>query len=246
VGDGIILAAAGMVAGAIGAAGGITSLVSYSALLAVGVPPQLATVSNLVAAVACWPGSALTSRRELAIHRQVLRRASPMAACAAAAGSVLLLATPPGVFSRVVPFLVALASCALIAQPWLAARAHSRPRVRRLAWPLIGLVSIYAGYFGAGSGIMLLTVLLVIVDERMPEANALKNMLLGVTALASAVVFILSGPVDWPIVAPLAIGLFAGSVVGPVIVRRLPSSKVRSAVVVLGFALAVHLWMRQN
>jgi hypothetical protein len=42
-----------VVAGVIGAAGGITSLVSYSALLAVGIAPLPANVANLVAAVAC-------------------------------------------------------------------------------------------------------------------------------------------------------------------------------------------------
>ena len=65
-GEAVALIAAGVVAGAVGAAGGVTSLVSYSALLGAGVPPLQANVCNLVVCVACWPGSASTSRRELA------------------------------------------------------------------------------------------------------------------------------------------------------------------------------------
>jgi len=245
LGESCALVAAGILAGAIGAAGGITSLVSYSALLSAGVPPLAANVSNLVAAVACWPGSALTSRRELAVNRRYLRRALPLAGGAAAVGAVLLLYTPPGVFSRVVPFLIAIAAVALLVQPWLTARARATPgRGRQAAWLLLGLVSIYAGFFGAGSGIMLLTLLLVAIDDRVPEANALKNMLLGVTAVASAIVFILAGPVDWTATAPLALGLFVGSAVGPLIARRLPAHAIRWGVAALGFALAVELWLR--
>jgi uncharacterized protein len=195
--------------------------------------------------VACWPGSALTSRRELVTTRGSLTQMLPVAACAAGAGSLLLLVTPPGVFSRVVPFLVALASLALLVQPWLTVHAARRPeRARLLAWPLICLVSIYAGYFGAGSGVMLLALLLVLVDDRLPEANAIKNMLLGVMSLVSAAVFIVVRPVDWAAAAPLAIGLFGGSAIGPIIARRLPSRAIRWTVVALGFALAVDLWLR--
>ena len=242
-GESIVLIAAGVVAGTIGAAGGITSLVSYSALLAVGVPPLPANVANLVAGVACWPGSALTSREELRRTRRHLARGLPVAGVGAAAGSVLLLVTPPGVFARLVPFLVAFASLALLAQPWLTARArqHATP-----AQVPIGVVAVYAGYFGAGSGILLLAVLLVLVDDRLPEANAIKNMLLGAATLASAVVFVVAGPVDWTAVVPLAAGLFAGSAAGPVIARRVSPRALRWAVASLGLGLAVALWWRQG
>jgi uncharacterized membrane protein YfcA len=222
-------------------------LVSYSALLAVGVRPLPADVANLVAGVACWPGSALTSRRELRRTRRHLARRLPVAAGAAGAGSMLLLATPPGVFSRIVPFVVALASLTLLGQPWLTERARRRAsRVRGLVPVLIGLVSGYAGYFGAGSGILLLAVLLVLVDDRLPEANAVKNMLLGVSGVASAAVFVVAGPVEWSAVVPLAVGLFAGSTVGPVVVRRLPAPVVRRGVAALGLVMACVLWLHPD
>jgi uncharacterized membrane protein YfcA len=176
-----------------------------------------------------------------------MARGLPVAGCAAAAGSALLLSTSVAVFTQVVPYLVAAASVALLLQPRLSALARSpATRSNLLAWPLVGGVSIYSGYFGAGSGIMLLVVLLVLVDDRLPEANALKNMLLGVGSLAAAAVFLLAGPVEWAVVAPLAVGLFAGSTVGPVIARRVPVTAVRWAVAALGFVLAVELWLRPD
>jgi uncharacterized membrane protein YfcA len=247
VGQSSVLVAAGVLAGAVGTAGGITSLVSYPALLAVGVPALPANVANLVAYVACWPGATLASRRELVGLRRWMARGLPVAACGAGAGAALLLSTPPGAFSRVVPFLVAAGSLALLAQPWLTARFPRHPhKAGAFVLPLVGLVSIYTGYFGAGSGVMLLAVLLVLVDERLPEANAVKNMLVGAGAVAAAAIFVLAGPVDWRAVAPLAVGLFAGSTVGPVIARRVPPTVVRWIVAALGIALAIELWMRPN
>jgi uncharacterized membrane protein YfcA len=241
VGEFGFLLAAGVVAGVVGTAGGITSLVSYPALLVVGVPPLTADVANLVALVACWPGSALSSRRELAGAGRWLARFLPLAALASAGGAVLLLTTPPGVFSRVVPFLVALGSVALLVQPALTARVSG---TRLGVWatvPLVALLSVYSGYFGAGAGVLFLATVLVFVDERLPEANALKNMLNGACAITAALLFVVVAPVPWHVVVPMAVGLFAGSTVGPVVARRLPAVAIRWAVAALGLALAVRL-----
>src|SRR3984957_17934311 len=108
----LFLAAAGALAGLVGTAGGITSLVSYPALLFAGVAPLQANVANIVVLVACWPGSAAASRPELAGRGAWLRRWAVVAALGGTAGSVLLLVTPAGVFGRVVPFLVAIGSLA--------------------------------------------------------------------------------------------------------------------------------------
>lgn len=108
---------------------------------------------------------------------------------------------------------------------------------------LLGLLSVYSGYFGAGSGVMILALVLVLVDARLPQANAVKNMVLGA---ASAAVFIVAGPIDWAAVAPLAVGLFAGSTTGPLIARRVSARTVRWAVAALGFTLAVELWLNPS
>ena len=242
----LFLAAAGAVAGLVGTAGGITSLVSYPALLLAGVAPLQANIANLVALVACWPGSAVASQPELRGRGPWLRRWGAVAAVGGAAGSVLLLATSPGVFARVVPFLVAAGSLALLGQPWLAARPSWRPDAGwgRLVLPCgIILLSCYNGYFGAGSGVLTLALLLLTTEPLLATANAMKNMVVGAAAITSAALFAVLTRVDWAAVAPLALGLFAGSLAGPWVARRLPARVLRWLVALMGLALAVRLWL---
>jgi uncharacterized membrane protein YfcA len=242
----LFLVGAGAVAGLVGTAGGITSLVSYPALLLAGVAPLQANIANLVALVACWPGSAVASQPELRGRGPWLLRWGVVAALGGAAGSVLLLVTPSGVFGRVVPFLVAAGSLALLFQPWLAARPSWRADVGwgRLLLPAGLLVlSVYNGYFGAGSGVLLLALLLLTADPLLARANALKNMVVGAATITSAVLFAVLTRVDWAAVAALGAGLFAGSLMGPGVARRLPPGVLRWLVALTGLALAVRLWL---
>jgi uncharacterized protein len=239
-----LIAAAGVVAGIAGTAGGITSLVSYPALLAAGVPALPANVANIVALVACWPGSALASRPELTGKGGWLRRWAWLAAIGGGLGSALLLATPAGAFDRVVPFLVAAGSLALLLQPRLSAvsRHHAGRHTAVLVTGVLSL-SAYNGYFGAGSGVMTLTLLLLTVDEHLPNANALKNMLLGAASVTSALAFVAFGPVEWAAALPLSGGLFAGSLIGPRLARHIPARILRWVIALVGIGLAIKLWI---
>jgi len=246
--DSILLVVAGALAGFVGTAGGITSLVSYPALLLVGVPAFAANVANIVALLACWPGSALTSQRELRGRGWWVARWSLVAAAGGMGGAVLLLSTPSGLFVRVVPFLVAGASVTLLAQPRLAKRrqwSQTPGRRTELAAGLVA-VSVYNGYFGAGSGVMVLALMLLAVDGHWARANALKNMLVGAATLVSAASFIAFGNVDWRAVAPLAVGLFLGSILGPPFARRLPADVLRWAVALIGFGFAIELFVHHG
>jgi uncharacterized membrane protein YfcA len=240
--DPVILLLAGAAAGLIGSAGGITSLVSYPALLGVGLPAHAANIANNVALVACWPGSALGSRPELHGKGPWLARWIWVAALGAAAGATLLLCTPSNVFVRVVPFLVAFGSLSLLFAPRLMARRH-RVRSDHTVPLAVGMIplSLYNGYFGAGSGVMTLTLLLVLVDSDLLGANALKNMIIGAGVLVSAGIFIAFGSVHWAAAVPLGLGMLAGSRVGPTVARRLPPDLLRWLIVLLGLALAVYL-----
>jgi uncharacterized membrane protein YfcA len=246
--DSALLVLAGMVAGLIGSAGGITSLVSYPALLAVGLPALTANIANNVALIGCWPGSALASKPELQGKASWLWRWTLVAALGGAAGAGLLVSTPSAVFARVVPFLVAAGSLTMLFEPRLTAWRQRRDgRNHKLALP-VGLLalSLYNGYFGAGAGVMILTLLLVLVDQDIPTANALKNMLIGGVSVVAATIFALSGSVDWAAVAPLALGMLAGSRVGPLVARRLPARVLRRLIVLFGMLLAIYLWLHPN
>jgi uncharacterized membrane protein YfcA len=157
---------------------------------------------------------------------------------------VLLVSTPPGVFARLVPFLIATAALALLLQPRLTAWRQQRS-VRSGGLLLAGglfAVSAYNGYFGAGAGVMLLALLLLTADQNMARANALKNMLLGPASVIAAATFILLGPVYWAAAAPLAAGKLAGSATGPLITRRAPSALLRWIVAMTGLGVAIRLW----
>ena len=237
------LVGAGILAGAVGTAGGITSLVSYPALIAAGLSPQPASMANLVAALACWPGSALASQRELSGTWARLRGALLVAAIGGATGATALRSTPDRTFTALVPWLVLLGSTIVLVQPTLTRRLHIKTSRRGDGATLtaIGAVSVYGGYFGAGSGVLLLATTLTLMDPRLPQANAVKNMLLGAGALAAATIFTLTAPVVWSAVAPLAAGLFVGSTLGPVLARKLPGRLVRLASATVGLVLAVEL-----
>ena len=243
--DDVLLLAAGVLAGAVGSAGGITSLISYPALLAIGIRPLPANVTQSVAFVTCLPGSALGSRPELRGQGPWLRRWAALTAAGGAAGVALLLCTPGHVFGRIVPFLLALASLVLLLQPWISRWQERHIGARnRLVLPCgLFAVSVYGGYFGAGSGVMVLALLLVTVDQGLARANALKNVILGVADVVAAIGFAIFGPVRWAAAVPLGLGLFVGSRFGPSVTRRVPGALIRVAAAMAGLGLAVELWL---
>ena len=158
-----------------------------------------------------------------------MRRWGVVAAACATAGSLLLLSTPPGVFGRVVPFLIIAGSLVLLLQPritaWSARAGRDAPAGRRpgrLLLPCgVAALSVYNGYFGAGAGMTPFALLLLTAERRAAAANAMKNMLVGAAAIASAVIFAVLYRVDWSAVGPLAAGMLAGSIAGPWAARRL-------------------------
>jgi hypothetical protein len=246
--DTIFLVAAGVLAGIVGTAGAITSLVSFPALLIVGLPAFGANIANIVAITATWPGSALSSRPELSGRAAWLRRYGTIAAIGGAAGTALLLATPTGAFKQIVPFLVAGGALTLLATPRLRGlAANPRPEAehRDPAWMGIGLlaISVYNGYFGAGAGVMTLALLLIASDDRLPVANALKNMLVGAATVVAAVGLAFWASVRWGAVVPLGIGAFVGATIGPRVTRRLPERTLRIVVAAIGLGFAVQLWL---
>jgi uncharacterized protein len=239
------LIAAGVTAGLIGTAGGITSSVSYPALLAVGLPALPASIANNIALVACWPGSALASQPELSGRGSWLWRWSLVAVAGGGTGAALLLLTPDRAFARIAPFLIATGSLVLLFEPRLTAWRQSR-HAGRTAVPLAAglfVISVYNGYFGGGAGIMVLTLMLVLVEQQLASANALKNMLIGAAQVICAVVYVSAGTVIWAAAAPLGIGMLAGSTLGPRVVRHLPTRLLRVLIVLVGLTLAVWLWV---
>ncbi|HZB20040.1 MAG TPA: sulfite exporter TauE/SafE family protein [Blastococcus sp.] len=244
-----LLVLAGMGSGLIGSIAGLASLISYPALLAAGLPPVTANVTNTAALVLTGVGSVSASRPEL---KGQGRRLVPLAIAAAlggAAGAALLLSTPTEAFERIVPWLIGGASLAILVQrplPELAregARAHAGHPHRDPRWlPLaVFAIAIYGGYFGAAAGVVILATFLLTTGEGLPRSNAMRNVVLGVANATAAIGFVLFASIAWSAALPLAIGLFLGSLVGPRIVRRAPQTALRRIIALAGLGLAVYL-----
>lgn len=238
----LALVLAGLGAGLVGSVAGLASLISYPALLAVGLPPVTANVTNTVSLVASGVGSALGSRVELSGQAARLRPLSVAAVAGGAVGGGLLLVTPGDAFEAVVPVLIASASVLVLLAPApaeLAAHAVARPGRRLLAG--IFAVGIYGGFFGAAAGVMMLALLLLMTGETTARAIAAKNALLGLANGVAALGFVLLGPVRWAAVLPLAAGFLVGGRLGPSVVRRAPARLLRLGVAVSGLVLAAWL-----
>jgi uncharacterized protein len=252
--EALALAAAGMVAGVFSTVVGLASIVSYPALLAIGLPPLSANMTNTVALLFTGVGAAAGSRPELTGQGARLRRLAPVAAVGGAAGAALLLVTPSQTFVRVAPVLIGVASLALLVRPrpgpgsrdgegGSADREPGHRDRERSGWLLAGVfgVTVYVGYFGAAAGIVMLAVLTVMVAGPLARTNAVKNMLGGVANAVAAVAFAVFGHVDWAAVVPLAAGFLAGGWTGPAVVRRIPGQVLRILVAVCGLAVAIKL-----
>lgn len=248
----VLLLVAGVAAGIVGTVAGLASLVSYPALLAFGLPPLAANVTNTTAMTSVMAGAAAGARPEL---RGLSRRLLPLSLCAAAggaAGAVLLLWLPASTFTAVVPWLVAAGSLLLLLRDrvrlWAELlRARQRPTTAggRWTWALaVAATGVYAGYFGAAAGIIMLAILSVRYAEPFPVTNAVKSIVTGSGNLVAMAVYVVMAPVDWSAALLLGTGLAVGGWAGPQIVRHLPERPLRYAIAVAGFGLAAWLASR--
>jgi uncharacterized membrane protein YfcA len=230
--------AAGCAAGTINAVVGSGTLITFPTLLAIGLPPVTANVTNTVGLV---PGSfsgVHGYRRELVGQRRRLTILGAASVAGGLTGGLLLLSLPAEAFQVIVPVLIVLACFLVVLQPWLAQR-FVRPRAH-LAHGGPGLVTgvfgsgVYGGYFGAAQGVLLIALLGLFLDEGMQRINATKNLLAGLVNLTAAVLFIFVADVRWDVAALVAIGSVVGGQVGARLGRRLPDRVLRGVVVVVG------------
>lgn len=246
-----LLLLAGVASGLAGSVAGLASLFSYPALLAVGLPPIVANVTNTVAMFSTTVGSAAGSRAELRGQRPRVARLVALAAAGGSLGAWLLLSTPASAFELVVPWLIALGSVLLLVRDPLRRFADRRAPggvagAARTGLPLAGtvlLVGLYGGYFGAAAGVLMLAVLSASASEPLAVTNAVKNLATGAANVTAAVAYAFLAPVHWLAAGALAVGCLAGSWIGPAVVRRLPEKPLRFAIALAGLGLAGHLWL---
>lgn len=240
----LLLVLAGAGSGVVGYVSGLASLVSYPTLLGCGLPPLAANVTNSVALTGVTMGSVTSARQELRGMRRRLITFGALGLAGGTAGALLLVRLPPGVFAAVVPWLVAFGSVVLLLRPWLRRWHAGRLSERHPAvLAVVGAVTVYCGYFGAGAGVLLLATFGAVLPDRLARLAALRSAVVGVANTTAAVIFVATGLVDWSAAVPLGLGAVVGSAFGPPLVRRLPETPLRIGVALAGLVLAVKLFL---
>ncbi|WP_327088173.1 sulfite exporter TauE/SafE family protein [Nonomuraea sp. NBC_01738] len=237
--EAVAVTAAGIGAGAINAVVGSGSLITFPALVAVGVDPLVANVSNSIGLV---PGSftaAYGYRAELKGQRERLIRLGMASLLGSLIGGVLLLFLDPSVFNVVVPVLIALALVLVVVQPklngWLKAkREHAHPDGGLGLWLGVLGAGIYGGYFGAAQGVLLIGLLGSFLADDLQRVNAAKNVLSLIVNAAASVLFVFVAEVDWWAVLGVAVGATIGGFVGAKVGRKIPAPVLRGIIVVVG------------
>lgn len=247
----LVVFLAAFVAGAINSVAGGGTLLTFPALVWVGLP---STLANATSTVAIWPGSlggVWGYRHDLpGLPKSTYALIVP-GVLGGIVGAVLLVLTPTAVFDRLIPLLIMFATVLFMLQEPVqrAIKTTGKAHAGSKNW-LIGallfqfLVSVYGGYFGAGMGILMLAAFGIMGLTDIHQMNGLKNLLgLSINGIA-ALYFIWKGMVSWPYVVVMALAAMLGAVWGAGMARRIGPKAVRRIVIIIGFTMAISLLFR--
>ncbi|RNL79390.1 sulfite exporter TauE/SafE family protein [Nocardioides marmorisolisilvae] len=237
----------GIAAGTINTVVGSGTLITFPTLLAFGVPPVTANVSNTLGLVPGSVSGAIGYREHLAGQKARILRLVGSTVIGSAIGATLLLVLPSSAFKAIVPVLILLGLTLVVLGPRLSAAAAARSAAAGqdttpdAGWvpPAVLGAGIYGGYFGAAQGVIVLGIFGAGVHEPLQRQNAVKNVVVASSNTLAAVIFIFSGHMDWLIVALLAVGAALGGQIGARIGQRLPAPVLRAFIVVVGLTALV-------
>ncbi len=233
-------------AGAQNALAGGGSFITLPALILTGLDPRAANIASTVALFPAQIVTGLTGRPDAAgLPGLSLRVLFAISLAGGAIGGLILLATPPSLFARLVPWLVLLAT-ALFAWGSFFRKPPAPGKAHLPAWGAAIAqfgVSIYGGYFGGGIGLLMLAAL-AMAGQSVRNAAATKNVLAGVMNASAVAIFILSTTIPWLQVGVTAAGASLGGWAGALLLRRVNEKALRLGVVAVGVALTIALFLR--
>ncbi|MFB7664775.1 sulfite exporter TauE/SafE family protein [Kitasatospora sp. NPDC056138] len=245
--EGLAVLAAGVGAGTINTVVGSGTLITFPVLLAFGLPPVTANVSNTLGLVPGSLSGAIGYRRELAGQGPRLLRLGTASLLGGLLGACLLVTLPSGAFDTIVPVLILLALVLVVVQPRVARAMAARRRDGAAAEVgpvlLLGvfLTGIYGGYFGAAQGVLLIALMGMLLDDGMQRLNAAKNVLALIVNGVAAVFFLFTSHLDWTAVLLIAAGSVLGGQIGAKVGRRLPPPVLRGIIVAVGLIAVTRL-----
>lgn len=244
---------AGTCAGTINAIVGSGTLITFPVLLATGLPPVTATVSNALGLIPGAVSGAIGYRAELAGQRHRIMRLGTASVCGGLGGAILLVSLPSTAFETIVPILVSLALVLVILQPRLSKTVRRHRERRGVATKTDGgpvlfggvlAASVYGGYFTAAQGIIYMSLMGMLIDEETQRLNAVKNVLAAIVNTIAAVFFLFVAEFDWTAVVLIAVGSAIGGQLGAKVGRRLSPAVMRATIVVVGTVAIVQLVTR--
>jgi uncharacterized protein len=234
---------AGMASGFLNVVAGGGTLIVFPTLVALGLSPL---VANVTAAVGVFPGSLAGSWT----YRKILREQKKLAWLSvllmpifSIIGAALLLFLPEKNFETIVPFLIGSAGILIALQPLVYKLFPKNTKVLNLKLIIPGfiLAGIYVGYFGAGTGVILLAIYGLAGLSNIQQANGLKNLGSGTGNAVAAVIFIFSGLVVWQLALSVAIGSIIGGALGGKFAQKLDASIFRIIILVIAIIASISL-----
>lgn len=247
------LVLAGLVAASVNAAAGGGTLLSFPSLLAAGLSPIAANVTSTLGLLPGYFGSLAGYRADLRLLRREAINTLVPSVIGGAIGAWLLLHLGGAFFARIVPGLLIGAAILLLAQPFIArSLEHRKVSFDAPAVVFAGnfVVALYAGYFGAGAGILFLAAMGLLMKRELGQVNAIKVVVSLLANLVAALTFLImewrhpTGALVFRAALPLAIGAMAGGYTGARIVRRLPPSALRGFAALIGLGIGAYFIFR--
>jgi uncharacterized membrane protein YfcA len=256
----VILAA--FLAGTLNAVAGGGSFISFPAMLGVGLGPIQANATNTVA---LWPGQ-LTSIagyfNEVRKHPSLAIKMALAGLVGGSVGAIILLNTPAKTFLNLVPWLLLFAALTFaLSGPVMKliqrmrgagsqlAGPHSEDWSRRRHWLLAVatmVVCFYIGYFGAGAGFLIISMLSLFGFEDLNEMNAMKVVSTTMANGMACILFALSGKVEWRFCLAAMVTCAAGGYLAARVSQRLNPQFLRALVVCIGLGMAAYFFWRNH
>jgi len=242
----VFAALAAVAAGMINALAGGGTLITFPVLMAIGLSPVSANVTNTLALCPGFLGGTLAQANDLKDQKRRLWIVVPAGVLGGLTGGILLLVSSEKLFTNLVPFLILLASTLLAIQNpvrnWLTRRQKegtAKPIPEFWIFLPVFLGAIYGGYFGAGLSVILLAVLGLILNDTLTRLNALKQSIAFSANVAAALAFVFSGKVVWSVALVMMVGALLGGSLGGRLASRVKPATLRWIVVAIGFIVGI-------
>lgn len=247
----LLIGLAAFFGGAVNALAGGGTLITFPILIAVGIPPVSANVTNTVALVPGYFGATLAQLKDIKGQENRSRILFPVSALGGLVGGLLLINTDEDSFRTLIPYLILLATLLLAAgeplHKWIVRRSGQTDNLRSpetWAFLPIFLGAIYGGYFGAGLGVITLAVLGLLMNDTITRLNALKQGISLAVNLAGAILFFFSGKVHWLAALVMAVFALAGGSLGGRLAGKVKPAVLRRIVVVIGLIVSLIYFVR--